>query len=425
MNVRNSKAIRLGAWCAICVTIVAVGAGAFLTTTFLQEGDTLRGGIAAAIAVAGTVIGGLLAYLCFFLAAMRRSETVVEAAALETASEPTEDLEQQADEPVAAIDSHIHTLSAAAEVISPAVTAAPERWAAPEFSDDEIPVFVSPVVDDELPTDMLVVPPALESIPSETPSGELPAPFRVEDDFDSRFDLPVAVDLGTGSDLAIGSDPLEPESSDDFESTAMMPAAPAKSALTPTKVFDVIDEDESLTLELPQANLEAADSTVVLQPTTPLPAAKEPISKVVEPIVVSPSKTPPRPAPVERSAPVERVAPVVAEARAQSLPKPAVTVVEEILPTASELPSMATTLTPTVAGGGLMPSEIPDFFLRMPTGRPAPMAKPALPVAPLPVKHSKPAPVAASAVRIIDSSTPKNVENELVTMTSIPDDWPS
>ena len=197
--------------------------------------------------------------------------------------------------------------------------------------------------------------------------------------------------------------------------------------MTPTKEFDVVNREEGLTIEVPQSSIvmDAADSTVTLQataaPVQKEPVPEEPVAKLAAPVIKTSPKGQKRPTDAGRPAPIAAVT--------KPQPKPAAPAVEEVLADAMELPSMATMLAPTVAGGGLMPSEIPDFFLRMPTGRALPTAKPVMPVAPLPLKAPKPAPAvvnsAESAVRIIDSSTPKNVEDELMTMTSIPDDWPS
>lgn len=317
----------------------------------------------------------------------------------------------------------------------------------PELSDEAIPVFDADSVfgsdapaADYFDEDLLVVPPPVNGwAGSDIPEDEPEPTDEASDDFDSRMDLPVTIDC---------DDTGAPESSDDIAI-----AEPARVVESPTAAIEnrfaaPAELDAIVDAPAPEFLHAAAESNLAERmPATVSPAVALAVQAFPEIFKSAPpikaEAAPPAVAPAPIAAPVTPApiaAPVVPagktkpnieavpdfEAKVVSKPEPQPL---ELLPTAAELPDMATTLTPTVPTAGALPSEIPDFFLRMPTGRPAPSARqapPTAPVAPRQVAPPKPMPAAApSAVRIIDSTSVNEQESDLVTMTAIPDDWPS
>jgi len=406
MNLRDPKVIRLGGWGASAATLLAVAAGGFLAFTDFQASDVLMASIAIGVAVAISVIGGLLSYCLFQFASMQAAAVAPAATEIEVASEAAE---QAADE--AALETEavaVSSLVNATKLTSP-----------PESSDDALPVFIDPgnageMVSDDFDEAMLVVPPPVfSSDDSDTSDRQSGAEDIWSDEFDSSMDLPVTVDPMSAEDDAaelLNEDgPAAPVSLSQTASVA--------SALTQT------DEIDALIGAMPVGELNPAPSSDVPLPVQAFPEIfKSAPMKLAEPAGPAAAPTPPAPRPVPAPAPLAAtVKPAAAAPKSKAE-------IEVPLATATELPDMATALTPTLPSGGALPTEIPDFFLRMPTGRAvaARQPLPVAPVAPRQVAPQKPAPtVAPSAVRIIDSSTVAETDEDLVTMTSIPDDWPS
>jgi hypothetical protein len=160
-----------------------------------------------------------------------------------------------------------------------------------------------------------------------------------------------------------------------------------------------------------------------------IPKAAPIVSKVAAPAPILIKRTPPAPAEKMASAAIAKP-PAGAKPAVPAKPAPQPAAVdssdEESLPVVDDLSDIAITLGP-VTPTGVLPTEIPDFFLKMPTGRAMPPAPvmPVAPVAPRQVAPPKPVHNTHAAVRIIDSTTAADAGDDLVTMTSIPDDWPS
>ncbi|QDT53192.1 hypothetical protein Pan44_12080 [Caulifigura coniformis] len=405
MNLRDSKVIRLGGWVASAATLLATAAGGFLAFNGFQEGDLLMGSIASGVAVAICFIGGLLSYCLFKFASMQALAATAAPVVIET---PVQTVEPSEDAPALDTDA----LAVAAIVNGTPVPAPPEN------SDDALPVFIDPgnasdLASDEFDEAMLVVPPpAFSGDDGDVSDPELGVENVWGDEFDSRMDLPVTGDPTIAEEEAAGV-----LNSDAPASTVSLSQTTAvASALTQTDEIDALI-GQSPVDELPAAPSEAAlpvQAFPEIFKSSPAPHA-EPETPVAAP---TPPAAPVAPAPAPTAATAKPAA-AVPKSKAE---------IEAPLATAAELQDMATTLTPTLPTGGALPSEIPDFFLRMPTGRNAvprqPM--PIAPVAPRQVAPQKPAPpVAPAAVRIIDSSTVADADDDLVTLTSIPDDWPS
>ena len=423
MNLRNPKLIRLCGWGALVITLLVIGAGAFLATTFFQSGDVLYGGIGAGITVATALFGGLLSYGCLAFAGLGAESTAP--AAAEAAAEP----DDAASETLLIAESTHSGESSDVAVVSSArlanVAALP-----PELSDDAIPVFVQPPSESsesgtfDFEEDLLVVPPPAQVLDD---SDSLAAPsLEMTEEFDSRMDLPVTID------------PLEPDAIE--QSDAVEPApipntqtAAVASALTQTHEVDAIAAPPAAAA--PASSAISAPSPTDAFPeifkSTPSRSAPTPPAPLVAPAArasqpASPvQRVPEAKKTVEAKAPVE----ILPATFAPHVDVPAPEAVD-LLPTAAELPDMATTLTPTAPAGGALPTEIPDFFLRMPTGRPMPSMKSGPPVAPIAPRQVAATIAAApihppAAVRIVDSTTVEQMEDDLVTMTAIPDDWPS
>ncbi len=427
MNLRHPKVIRLGGWGALVATLLAVSAGAFLAFSFFQSGNLLNAGLAGGITLATAALGGLLTYLAFVFASMTAGQTpaVSEAAAEEPPlSAPI------SDEPV--------------EQVRVEVDAAP----APDLSEEALPVFqaaslsddgpwtAAPTSVDESEAELLVVPPPLSS-PEESDQlvAELTIPDESSDALDSRMDLPVTVD---GVALDAAADDLL-ETSDDAASaveepdvaTAVQPhlessTLAVSSALVQTDEVETIGADSEPDLLIGSS----APTTAVPSPADAFPEIFKSSPKTSAPAAAAPAPQAPRtPAPAAASRTMDAAPREASEQpAAETLPPMSM----EDLPAAAELPEMAAILTPTAPSAGALPTEIPDFFLKMPTGRAMPTAKaplvpkPAPPVAPRQVAAAKQVSIAPAAVRIVDSSTiHQEAEEELMTMTTIPDDWPS
>jgi hypothetical protein len=417
MNLRHPKTIRLGGWGAGVTTLLVVAAGAYLAVHFIQAGDVLNGGLIAGVTAVGGLFGGLLSYCLFVFARMRPASA--EAPAVARA-------EVEATEPVTVEETPADEDEAIAISVTKTASEAP-----PEFSDDEMPVFApsqSPSMGDVDSDDFDPnLPPPIDAVDD---SDSIAVERSVSgEDFDSSMDLPVRID---GAELNV-------EDMDHVPPVVQSQTTAVVSALTQTDEVDALD--------IPMASV------------TPEPLRPQPVAEIVKrslpdsfpdifktsPIKAAPavSATPVAPAPVPQkpaAAPVENVAPA-AVFKPVALPKPPVAMPpqsaaaapadEESLPVVDDLSDIAITLGP-VTPTGVLPTEIPDFFLKMPTGRSMPAApKPAMPVMPVApvtprqVAPQKPVNHAAAVVKIIDSTTVADAGDDLVTMTAIPDDWPS
>ncbi|OAI53485.1 hypothetical protein AYO47_04740 [Planctomyces sp. SCGC AG-212-M04] len=417
MNLRHPKTMRLGGWSAGVTTLLVVAAGAYLALHFIQAGDVLNGGLIAGVTAVSGLFGGLLSYCLFVFARMQPAQA--EAPAVVQVEEEVAKAVSVEGTPVA------ETPADEDEAIAISVTKLASE-APPEFSDDEMPVFppsTSPSMGDVDSDDFdPTLPPPIDAVDD---SDSIAVERSVSaDEFDSAMDLPVRIDALE----------LNVEDMDVVPPVVQSQTTAVVSALTQTDEVDALD--------VPTAS-------VTPEPLLPEPVAKKSLPDSfpdifkTAPFKPSPivSETPAAPATVPQKsapAPVEKVAPV-AVSKPVPLPKPpvkrpepaAAPTDEESLPVVDDLSDIAITLGP-VTPTGVLPTEIPDFFLKMPTGRSMPAApKPVMPVMPVaPVAPRQVAPQkavnhAAAAVKIIDSTTIAEAADDLVTMTAIPDDWPS
>jgi hypothetical protein len=403
MNLRHPKAIRLGGWGAALATLLVVAAGSYLAVTFLQTSDVLNGGIIAGVTVASGLFGGLLSY-CLFVFARMQPAPASAPAVIAT--------EQEAEEAVVVEE------MPADEDEAIAISVAKSPLPPPELSDDAIPVFVgshsTPTGADDSVADLLVVPPPLDAV-DDSDSIAVERSVSAED-FDSAMDLPVRIEAPE----------LNVEDMDDVPPVVLSQTTSVVSALTQTEEVEVPTESMTPEPMLPDPVAENArpslpDSFPDIFKSMPLKAP--PVSGSAAPAPSTPPAAPPKPAP----APVQKVAPP-RPAVARSAPQP---VDEASLPVVDDLSDIAITLGP-VTPTGVLPSEIPDFFLKMPTGRSTPGSAPSMPVMPVApvaprqvVSQPKPAHPVQAVVRIIDSTTVEQEADDMVTMTAIPDDWPS
>ena len=407
MNLRHPKVIRLGGLGAAFTTLLAAAAGGYLALTFFQGGDALSGGIAAGLAAAVGLLGSLCAYCLFAFARMQpapaeapaaiASETEAAVAVVETAGDEDE-----------------------AIAISVANSTSPP----PELSDDAIPVFASQTnIADDSVADLLVVPPPIDALDD---SDSISVERSVSgEDFDSRMDLPVTIDPPE----------LDVEELDVVPPTVVQAQTnPVVSALTQTDEVDALDELGNVT---PEAELPKPAPSVA-RPSLPdafpdiFKSAMPKAATAVSAAPIAPAPPKPAAAPAPKMAPAAVAKPATPAKPAAPKPAKVDNADDESLPVVDDLDDIAITLGP-VTPTGVLPTEIPDFFLKMPTGRSTPPtpAKPAMPVAPIApvaprqVAAPKPAHHAEAVVRIIDSTTVAETGDELVTMTAIPDDWPS
>jgi hypothetical protein len=404
MNLRHPKVVRLGGFGAGVTTLLAIAAGTYLAATMLQAGDLLNGGIIAGMTVAFAVCGGLLSYCLFSFSSMQVAAAKAPAAEATTAFEAAEVPEaSEIDELTADVPEEI-AISATDTALSPM-----------EHSDEGIPVFAAEpppstfdIDGDDFDPDLLVVPPPLEALDdSDSIAVERSVTAEAESNFDSSMDLPVTIDL---------PEPVA-EGSDDIPPVVQTQTSAVVSAMTQTDEVDVMD--------LLNSSVTAGPMLPESAPEKPSPVEAFPdIFKSTPLKTVSPKAAPAVPNQPAKPTPVQKAP--AAEAKPAAAPRPEPS--EAALPVVDDLSDIAVTLGP-MTQTGVLPTEIPDFFLKMPTGRSMPTAKPAMPVAPVAprqVAPPKPAPAqhAHAAVRIIDSTT-TGVDDDLVTMTSIPDDWPS
>jgi hypothetical protein len=415
MNLRHPKVIRLGGWGAGVTTLLAVAAGGYLAMNFLQAGDLLNGGIAAGMTVAVALFGGLLAYGLFVFAAMQPAPPEAAISSTSEAAEPASLDESPGDEDAAI-----------------AISVANSPLPPPELSDDAIPVFAdsqsSSTGEDDSVADLLVVPPPIDAL-DDSDSISVERSVSAED-FDSRMDLPVTIEAPE----------LNVEDLDDVPPVVQSRTNPVVSAMTQTDEIDAVDDSGELTpaeseLQQPEEAADLAKPSLTdafpdIFKSTP-PKAVPVVSE--KPVAPAPAPVPQRPAvappPAAKAAPAATAKPAAEMKPApRPAPPPVETVDEESLPVVDDLSDIAITLGP-VTPAGVLPTEIPDFFLKMPTGRSMPAAAkpsiPAAPVAPRQVAPQKPVHHAQAVVRIIDSTTSSDAGDDLVTMTSIPDDWPS
>ncbi|HVJ84135.1 MAG TPA: hypothetical protein VM452_00750 [Caulifigura sp.] len=416
MNLRNPKLIRLCGWGTLAITLLVIGAGAFLATTFFQAGETLNGGIGAGITVASALFGCLLSYGCFAFAGLGAAPSAPAAAEAPAKANETASEVAVIAEPESSDDAEIAAVSSARLAAAAALP--------PELSDEAIPVFVQPPGDSSDPgafdfeDDLLVVPPPVQALEDSDSLAAPPLDSTAE--FDSRMDLPVTID-------PLESDEIESSQVSDDVGPPPIPntqTVAVASALTQTSEVDAIKTPPASTVAPPSPTVafpdifKSAPSSAVPSPPAPVVA---PAPKAPQP--ASPAKRAPARKRAAKARPAD-VHPATFAPHLEDTDQEA----DDSLPTAAELPDMATTLTPTAPVGGALPTEIPDFFLRMPTGRPMPSmmaAAPMAPIVPRQVAAPKPAAHPPAAVRIVDSTTINSAEDDLVTMTAIPDDWPS
>jgi hypothetical protein len=422
MNLRHPKTIRLGGWGAGVATLLVVAAGTYLALHFIQAGDVLNGGLIAGVTAVSGLFGGLLSYFLFLFASMQPA--AVEAPAPAPAG--MEAAEAEVTEAEGVLESRADEEEAIAISVTKLASQSP-----PEFSDDELPVFAvseSPPGDDVGSDDFdQSLPPPIDAVDD---SDSIAVERLVSgEDFDSSMDLPVRIDAPE----------LNVEEMDDVPPVVQSQTNAVVSALTQTDEIDVLDLPTEIVTPEPMLPEPIAE---IAKPSLPdsFPDIFKTLPGKLPPAV---SETPAGPAPMPEApaaapAPVEKLAPA-AVAKPAAPPKPPVperpkpepAVVEKSLPVVDDLSDIAITLGP-VTPTGVLPTEIPDFFLKMPTGRatpaPAPPLRPVMPVAPVaPRQVAPPKPVheAQAVVKIIDSRMVADAGDDLVTMTAIPDDWPS
>lgn len=407
MNLRHPKTIRLGGWGAAIATLLVVGAGAYLAVHLIQAGDLLDGGLIAGVTVVSGLCCGLLAKCLFVFASMQPASVQAPAAAVELAAEEPATVEEAAGDEDEAI----------------AISVAKSPLPPPELSEDALPVFVaSPpktgdADGDDFDPNLLVVPPPIDAV-DDSDSIAVERSVSAED-FDSAMDLPVTI-----------VPELNVEEMDDVPPVVQTQTNAVVSALTQTDEIDALDELSGSVTPPPEPMLPDVSAAKPSLPDAFPDIFKSAFPKpapTVAKAAVAPAPVPMKPAapaPVQKSVPAALAKPPVSRPASQ----PVDNADDESLPVVDDLSDIAITLGP-VTPTGVLPTEIPDFFLKMPTGRsgsaPAMPVMPVAPVTPRQVAPPKPVHHAQAVVRIIDSTTSVEEGDDLVTMTAIPDDWPS